>query len=177
MQKWPSTIKTALSFAWFFDRDACRSGPTIHFVNLFPLLLIWVFSTQMSNNWFESYIMFLFGIFWSCLVRLDQIGPGWTRLDQTGPDWTRLDQIVGPDWIRWLEDDLGISRSTLDTLAACYIYNVQGQNKVWPHIRDNIWSWSKESTQWVLLGSSLSCNFEKHRLDKVFCPFPKKSLA
>ena len=25
---------------------------------------------------------------------------------------------IGSDWIRWLEDDLGISRSTLDTLAA-----------------------------------------------------------
>ena len=35
---------------WVFDRDARRSGPTIHFVNLFPLLLVWVFSTQMSNN-------------------------------------------------------------------------------------------------------------------------------
>ena len=33
-----------------FDRDARWSGPTIHFVNLFSLLLIWVFSTQMGNN-------------------------------------------------------------------------------------------------------------------------------
>ena len=26
---------------------------------------------------------------------------------------------IWSDWIRWLEDDLEISRSTLDTLAAC----------------------------------------------------------
>ena len=26
---------------------------------------------------------------------------------------------IGSDWIRLLEDDLGILRSTLDTLAAC----------------------------------------------------------
>ena len=27
---------------------------------------------------------------------------------------------IGSDWIRWLEDDLGISQSTVDTLAGYY---------------------------------------------------------
>ena len=48
-------VKIWHDFYPIFDRDACRSSPTIHFVNLFPLLVIWVFSTQMTNNWFESY--------------------------------------------------------------------------------------------------------------------------
>ena len=37
---------------------------------------------------------------------MDQIGSGWIRMDQIGS-----------------EDDLGISRSTLDTLAACFDQN------------------------------------------------------
>ena len=41
-----------------------------------------------------------------------KIESDWIRLDQIGSDWIRLVQIGS-------EDDLGISRSTLDTLAAC----------------------------------------------------------
>ena len=50
----------------------------------------------------------------------------WIILDQIGSDWIRLDQI-GSDNLKmtWgrLETDLGISRSTLDTLAACFRKN------------------------------------------------------
>ena len=53
---------------------------------------------------------------------MDQIGSDWMRLDPIGSDWILLGQI-GSDDLRmtlgWLEDDLGISQSTLDTLAAC----------------------------------------------------------
>ena len=82
------------------------------------------------------------GLFW---IILDHIGSDWIRLDPIGSDCMGLDTI-GSDWIwlnpigsdsirldhirsdsikldqmisGWLEDDLGISRSTLDTLAAC----------------------------------------------------------
>ena len=68
-------------------------------------------------------------------IRLDQIRSDWIGLDQIGSGWTRLDQI-GLDWIRlnqmtwgWLEDDLGISRSTVDTLAACH-YTFDNASKV-----------------------------------------------
>ena len=37
------------------------------------------------------------------------------KLDQIGPNWIRFDQMT---W-EWFEDDLGISRATLDTLAVC----------------------------------------------------------
>jgi hypothetical protein len=45
-----------------------------------------------------------------------KIGSDWIRLDQIGSDRIRLDQIGSEP-----EDDLGISRSTLDTFAACFL--------------------------------------------------------
>ena len=62
------------------------------------------------------------GVDW---IRLDQIGSDRIRLDQNGSDWIRLDRLdqIG-SYLRMTlglhEDDLGISRSTLDTLAACF---------------------------------------------------------
>ena len=41
-------------------------------------------------------------------------------MDQIGSDWIRLDQMT---W-GWLEDDLGISQSTLDNLAVCDYSNL-----------------------------------------------------
>ena len=88
-------VKIWHDFYPIFDSDARRSSPTIHFVNLFPLLVIWGIFTQMTNNWFESYILFLFGIVWSSLVmiKLDQIGSNWINLDQFGSNWFKLVHI------------------------------------------------------------------------------------
>ena len=89
-------VKIWHDFYPIFDSNACRSSPTIHFVNLCPLLVIWVFSTQMTNNWFESYILFLFGIVWSSLVmvKLDQIRSNWFKLDQVGSKCSKLIKLV-----------------------------------------------------------------------------------
>ena len=80
-----------------FDRDACRSGPTIHFVPDKTLVqnLLWIHGNLMFDK------MKLMKP-----LKLDQIGSDWIRLDQIGSDWIRW--LWGLLW-GWLEDDLGMT--------------------------------------------------------------------
>ena len=67
----------------FFDLDARRSSPTIHFDEVDP-----------NIEFVEAYR--------SLQIGLDQIGIDWISFDQIGSDW------IGSDWIG--SDDLGMTQ-------------------------------------------------------------------
>ena len=73
----------------FFDRDARRSGPTIHFDEVDPTSSLW-----KLKGAYKLIILDHIGLDWIKLDGSDRI-----RLDQIGSDWIRLDQI-GSDRIR-----------------------------------------------------------------------------
>ena len=77
-QIWRFLSKYMYIIHTFFDRDARRSGPTIHFHGFVTLVQICYKLMEtwcLTKNW----------------IRLDQIGSDWIRLDQIGSDWIKLD--------------------------------------------------------------------------------------